>query len=143
MTLVIAYLSLVLGELAPKRLALQRASSLALVVGPPLDRFATLMRPVIWLLSASTNVVVRLLGGDPTAKNEEMTEQELRDLVITNEALPADERKILSDVFDATEHTIGEVMRPRHDVVFLRADLTLVDDPPDRRAAVLAVPRDR
>jgi len=125
MTLLIAYLSLVLGELVPKRLALQRASAFALVVGPPLDTFASLMRPVIWLLSASTNVVVRLLGGDPKATSEEMTEQELRDLVITNESLPADERKILSDVFDATEHTIGEVMRPRHEVVFLQADLRL------------------
>jgi len=125
MTLVIAYLSLVLGELVPKRLALQRASSLALVVGPPLDRFATFMRPVIWVLSLSTNAVVRLLGGDPTAKSEEMTEQELRDLVITNESLPEDERKILSDVFNATEHTISEVMRPRHEVVFLDGDLSL------------------
>ncbi|WP_420111089.1 hemolysin family protein [Pseudactinotalea sp.] len=125
MTLLIAYLSLVLGELVPKRLALQRASTFALVVGPPLDVFATIMRPVIWLLSASTNLVVRLLGGDPKATGEEMTEQELRDLVITNESLPADERKILTDVFNATEHTIGEVMRPRYDVVFIQADLTL------------------
>lgn len=127
LTLIVAYLSLVLGELAPKRLALQRASSFALVVGPPLDRFATLMRPVIWLLSASTNVVVRLLGGDPKAVNEEMTEQELRDLVISAESLPEEERKILRDVFDATEHTIGEVMRPRHEVEFIRADLPLED----------------
>src|SRR5690606_21990613 len=99
----------------------------ALAVGPPLDRFASIMRPVIWLLSSSTNVVVRLLGGDPRATGEQMTEQELRDLVITNQSLPADERKILGDVFDATEHTLGEVMRPRHDVVFLRADLDLDD----------------
>lgn len=127
MTLLIAYLSLVLGELVPKRLALQRASTIALAVGPPLDRFASIMRPVIWLLSSSTNVVVRLLGGDPRATGEQMTEQELRDLVITNQSLPADERKILGDVFDATEHTLGEVMRPRHDVVFLRADLDLDD----------------
>jgi putative hemolysin len=133
MTLLIAYLSLVLGELVPKRLALQRASSFALAVGPPLDRLATLMRPVIWLLSASTNVVVRLLGGDPKAAGEEMTEQELRDLVITNESLPEEERRILRDVFNATEHTIGEVMRPRHDVVFLSADLTL--DEATRRVA--------
>src|SRR5690606_29949298 len=127
MTLLIAYLSLLLGELVPTRLALQRESTLALAVGPPLDRFASIMRPVIWLLSSSTNVVVRLLGGDPRATGEQMTEQELRDLVITNQSLPADERKILGDVFDATEHTLGEVMRPRHDVVFLRADLDLDD----------------
>ncbi|YAL83047.1 hemolysin family protein [Dermacoccaceae bacterium W4C1] len=127
MTLVIAYVSLVLGELAPKRIALQRASGVAYAVGPPLDAFANLMRPVIWLLSVSTNVIVRILGGDPKATSEAMTEQELRDLVITNESLPEAERKILSDVFDATEHTIGEVMRPRHEVVFLAADLSLAE----------------
>ena len=64
MTLLIAYLSLVLGELVPKRLALQRAAGVAMTTGPVLDRFATLMRPVIWLLSVSTNALVRLLGGD-------------------------------------------------------------------------------
>ena len=65
-TLLISYVSLVLGELAPKRLALQRAESISLAVAPTVDRIAKLARPVIWLLSASTNVVVRLLGGDPT-----------------------------------------------------------------------------
>ena len=65
MTLLIAYLSLVLGELVPKRLALQRAADFSLVVAPPLDRFSTLMRPAIALLSVSTDTIVRLLGGDP------------------------------------------------------------------------------
>ncbi|HLS26079.1 MAG TPA: hemolysin family protein [Beutenbergiaceae bacterium] len=125
LTLLIAYLSLVLGELVPKRIALQRSSQLALVVGPLLDRFASLMRPVIWLLSVSTNAVVRLLGGDPHATGEEMTEEELRDLVIAHEGLPVDERRILSDVFAASERSVAEVMRPRHEVVFLSADLTL------------------
>ena len=55
MTLLIAYLSLVLGELVPKRLALQKSAGLSLAVAPALDRFATLMRPVIWLLSVSTD----------------------------------------------------------------------------------------
>ena len=67
LTLFIAYLSLVLGELVPKRLALQKPAAVSLAVAPVLDRFASLMRPVIWLLSASTNAVVRLLGGDPHA----------------------------------------------------------------------------
>ena len=68
MTLLIAYLSLVLGELVPKRLALQKAADVSLAVAPVLDRFATLMRPVIWLLSLSANALVRLLGGDPNAR---------------------------------------------------------------------------
>lgn len=123
LTLVIAYLSLVLGELVPKRLALQRAAGVALVVGPPLDRFATLMRPVIWLLSVSTNAVVRLVGGDPRATSEEITEEELRDLVIAHEGLALDERRILTDVFEAADRSLSEVMRPRGEVAFLPADL--------------------
>jgi putative hemolysin len=123
LTLMIAYLSLVLGELVPKRFALQRSQSVALVVGPPLDRFATLMRPVVWLLSVSTNAVVRLLGGDPRATSEGITEEELRDVVVTHEGLPEEERRILSDVFDAADRSVGEVMRPRGEVTFIAGDL--------------------
>ncbi|WP_418274925.1 hemolysin family protein [Isoptericola jiangsuensis] len=127
MTLLIAYASLVLGELVPKRIALQRSTQFALVVGPPLERFSVLMRPVIWLLSRSTNAVVRLLGGDPDARSEEITETELRDLVSAHPGLDEEERRILTDVFLATERTLAEVMRPRGDVVFLEAT-TSVDD---------------
>ena len=70
MTLVIAYLSLVFGELVPKRLAMQNALGMTRIVGPPLQLFGQLMRPVIWLLAGSTNLVVRLLGGDPSANRE-------------------------------------------------------------------------
>jgi putative hemolysin len=127
MTMIIAYLSLVLGELVPKRLALQRATTVAMVVGPPLDRFASLMRPAVWLLSVSTNAVVRLLGGDPKATTEAMTEEELRDLVAGHRSLAEDERRILDDVFDAGERTLGEVMRPRGEVTFLTGDMPLVE----------------
>lgn len=63
MTLLIAYLSLVFGELVPKRLALQRPAPIATAVAPPLSYFATVMRPVIWLLSKSTNAVRRSTTG--------------------------------------------------------------------------------
>ncbi len=125
MTLLIAYLSLVLGELAPKRLALQRAAGLSLAVAPVLDGFASLMRPVIWFLSVSTNAVVRVLGGDPAATGEQLTEDELHELVVTHEALEEQERRILRDVFAATETSLKEVMCPRGDVEFLGADLPL------------------
>ncbi|MBP6996183.1 MAG: HlyC/CorC family transporter [Phycicoccus sp.] len=125
MTLIIAYLSLVLGELVPKRLALQKATTVALAVTPALDRFSVLMRPVIALLSLSTNAVVRLLGGDPNAGGETLTEEELRDLVISHEALDDQERRILRDVFAASDTTVEEAMRPRGDVTFVRGDLPL------------------
>lgn len=125
MTLFIAYLSLVFGELVPKRLALQKAAGVSLLVGPVLDRFATLMRPVIWILSASTNAVVRLLGGDPHATGEHLSEEELRELVTTHQDLEDEERRILRDVFAATETTLKEVMRPRGDVAFLSGRLSV------------------
>jgi putative hemolysin len=120
-TLAIVYLSLVLGELVPKRLALQRAERVATAVAPPLDRFATLMRPVIWLLSKSTDLVVRLLGADPAASREEITEEELRDLLSGHEGLGAEERQIVEEVFAAGERQLREVMRPRTEVDFLDA----------------------
>ena len=125
MTLVIAYLSLVFGELVPKRLALQRAPAIALAVAPPLSRFAILMKPVIWLLSRSTNAVVRLLGGNPDAAGDEMSEEELRHLVGHHKDLEADERQILQDVFAATDRNLKEVMRPRGEVDFLDESATL------------------
>ncbi len=65
-TLVISFVTLVVGELVPKRLGLQRAEGTARLFGPTLDRLATASRPVIWLLSRCTDILVRLLGGDPT-----------------------------------------------------------------------------
>jgi putative hemolysin len=127
LTLVIAYLSLVLSELVPKRLALQKAAGVSMAAAPVLDRFATLMRPVIWLLSLSTNALVRLLGGDPHATSEQLSEAELRELVSTHEDLNEQERRILSDVFAATETSIKEVMRPRGDVAFVDGALTVAE----------------
>jgi putative hemolysin len=120
-TLLIAYITLVIGELAPKRLALQRSEGVAGAVGPTLDRFAGLMRPVIWMLSASTDVTVRLLGGDPNVNRERITEEELRDLVTAHEALTRDERALIDEVFQAGERQLREVMVPRTEVEFLDA----------------------
>jgi putative hemolysin len=124
-TLVIAYLSLILGELVPKRIALQRSSEVSVLTAPTLDRFATVMRPVIWLLSVSTDLLVRLLGGDPKATNEAITHEELRDLVLGHAAIAENERRILSEVFDAGRRSLIEVMRPRADVDFLPAEMSL------------------
>ncbi len=134
LTLLIAYASLVLGELVPKRLALQRSEQFALAVAPPLDRFATVMRPVIWLLSRSTNAVVRVLGGDPSARSEELSEEELRDIVIAHEGLPEGERQLLTDVFRASDRSVAEAMRPRGEVAFLHGALSLAEAAEEIRA---------
>lgn len=125
MTLLIAFLSLVLGELAPKRLAMQNALGLTKIVGPPLGVFGRLMRPVIWLLSVSTNLVVRLLGGDPQANREAVSAEEIKAMVRDSDALEEAESRVLADVFDASERTVVEVMRPRHQVDFLEGEATV------------------
>ena len=119
MTLVIAYLSLVFGELVPKRLAMQNALGMTRIVGPPLQLFGQLMRPVIWLLSVSTNLLVRLLGGDPSANREAVSAEEIKAMVRDSDALDQAESRVLADVFDASERTVVEVMQPRHQVHFL------------------------
>ncbi|MGH3507626.1 MAG: hemolysin family protein [Nocardioidaceae bacterium] len=120
-TLLISYVSLVIGELAPKRLALQRAEGVSLAVAPTIDRIAKLARPIIWLLSISTNVVVRVLGGDPKAQREQITDAEIRELVSGSETLGEEERQIVEEVFEAGGRQIREVMVPRTEVAFISA----------------------
>ena len=124
-TLCISFVTLVLGELVPKRLALQHAEQAAQIAAPTLDRFASLMRPVIWLLSLSTNVVVRLLGGDPDARRQAISEEELRGLVATHESLGGDERRLIDEVFTAGDRRLREVLVPRTEVEFLDATTTV------------------
>ncbi|HWN26880.1 MAG TPA: hemolysin family protein [Actinomycetospora sp.] len=126
-TALVSYLSLVVGELVPKRLALQKPEAVSLTTAPVLDRVATLTRPLIWLLSRSTNAVVRLLGVDPRTPAEEVSEDELRDMVRTTSTLTDAERRLLTDAFTATDRVISEVMVPRTEVDFLDADDLVTD----------------
>jgi putative hemolysin len=124
-TALISFVSLVLGELAPKRLAMQRAEGVALFVAPMLDRIAALSRPIIWLLSRTTDAVVRVLGLDPRAGSEQVSEEELRDMVATHRQLDREERRVIDDVFDAADRRLREVMLPRTEVDFLAATTDL------------------
>jgi len=121
-TLVLSYVTLVFGELAPKRVAMQRAERWALVTARPLSVMSTLTRPVVWLLSKSTDVAVRLMGGDPSLQREEVTEAELRELVGTQTTFTPKQRLIIDGAFEIAERTLDEVLRPRPDVLVLDAN---------------------
>jgi putative hemolysin len=125
LTLVIAYFSLVFGELVPKRLALSRTEPIALTFATLIDVTAKLFRPIIWLLSHSTNFVVRIFGIDPNEQRSAMSEEELLDLVAGHAALTDEERDIVEEVFNASERQIHEVMVPRTEVDFFDASLTV------------------
>ncbi len=127
LTLVIAYISLVVGELVPKRLALYRTEKIALAAAPTIDRIATIFRPVIWLLSKSTDAIVRLFGLKPQEIRSEISEAELVDLVTGHAALSDEERDIVEDVFNAGDLVLHEIMVPRTEVDFLDVGLTLAE----------------
>lgn len=122
-TLVISYVSIVVGELTAKRLALQRSEAIALGLAPIVDFVAVVGRPVIWLLGVSTNGLVRLLGGDPAVSREAVSGEELRAMVSSTDKLGAEEQQIVNDVFAAGTRSLREVMVPRTEVDFLPAQM--------------------
>src|SRR5690606_10948792 len=91
-TSVLTFLTLVLGELAPKRVAMQHAQRWALLVARPLNVLATLFRPALWLLGLATNLVVRLVGADPYRQREEVAPEVLPDLVRTHRGFTQEQR---------------------------------------------------
>jgi putative hemolysin len=124
-TLIIAYFSLVFGELVPKRLALYRNEQIALASAGIIGILTHLFRPFIWILSHSTNLILRLIGIDPKEKRAQISEEELLDLVAGHAALTDEERDIVEEVFNASERQVHEVMVPRTEVDFMDASLTV------------------
>jgi putative hemolysin len=126
-TMIISFITLVIGELAPKRLAMQRIEPTARAVAPFLDGMSRLCRPVIWLLSVCTDLVVRMFGGDPKAGREQVSEAELRRMVADNTSLSNDERRLIDEVFGAGDRQLREVLVPRTEVVFLEASTPILE----------------
>jgi putative hemolysin len=124
-TLALALLTLVFGELVPKRLAMQRAESWSLLAARPLTLIATLAAPAIWLLSHATNLVVGLLGGDPDQDRQEVTEEEIRDLVAAQATYTDEQRQIIEGALEVADRTLRQILVPRSRVVALPADLAV------------------
>lgn len=126
-TLLLSYLTLVFGELVPKRLAMQRSESWSLRVARPLDSLARLTRPIVWMLSRSTDLVVRLLGADPSATRDELDDDEIRALIATSMRFTPHQRRIISGAFEIAERRLRVVLRPRLAVIVLDAATPCAD----------------
>jgi putative hemolysin len=124
-TLVLAFVTLVFGELAPKRIAMQRALPWALAVAGPLGALATISRPAVALLGASTDVVVRLLGGRTQSETEDISPEELRDLVTSNPELDQSQRDIISGALELQDRMLRHVLVPRGSVLAIPSDVTV------------------
>jgi putative hemolysin len=111
-TLVLTFVTLVFTELAPKRIAMQRAAGWGMVAAGPLSWIAVIAGPVIWLLGKSSDLVVRASGVDPSKQRDEVTEEE---------------RGIIRGAFDFADRSLRQTLTPRPAVVALPADLPVGD----------------
>lgn len=126
-TLVLTFVTLVFGELAPKRLAMQYALRWALLVARPLDLLSRISRPAIWLLGKTTDVVVRLFGGNPNAATEQLSPEELKDLVAGHRGLNAEQRTIITGALEIHDRLLREVLVPRREVFILSAGTPIAE----------------
>ncbi|CAN5885689.1 hemolysin family protein [soil metagenome] len=122
-TTLVAIFALILGELAPKRLAMQHARGWAVVAANPLNALSIVAKPVVWFLGRTTDVVVRMFGGDPEAGNEKLTVEELRHLIAGYRGLSVEQRAIITGALEISERRIREVIVPRLAVQRLDASL--------------------
>jgi putative hemolysin len=120
-TMLLAFFTLVLGELAPKRVAMQRAERWALMAAGPVGALARLAGPAVWLLARSTDLAVRLMGGDPRARGEPIPAEEVRELAGRIAFSPL-QRQIIDGAFEIAERDLRDVMVPRPEVLAFPVD---------------------
>jgi putative hemolysin len=128
-TMILSFFTLVLGELVPKRVAMAKAEALAFAMAGFILFISRAFAPVVWLLTTSTNALLRLLGIDPAMEDTEVTEEEIRFMVDIGSAkgtINAREKEIIHNVFEFDNKTAGEIMTHRRD-----ADLLWLEDGDD------------
>lgn len=124
-TLVLSYFTLVLGELVPKRIAMKRPEGIARAVSGLMIGMTTVLRPAIWLLTVSTNGVLRLCGIDPKDNAEEVSEEEIIMMLDEGEeagSIESGEKELIKNVFSLNDTTAEDVMVHRSQVAFLKRD---------------------
>ncbi|WP_243425358.1 hemolysin family protein [Intestinimonas butyriciproducens] len=121
-TLILSYFTLIFGELVPKRVAMRKAESLALGISGLISAIAKLFAPIVWFLTASTNAVLRLLGIDPNAEEETVSEEEIRmmvDVGTQKGTIDHEEKQFIQNVFEFDDLTAGEIATHRTDLTIL------------------------
>jgi putative hemolysin len=118
-TLLISYLTLIFGELVPKRLGLQRAERVAVSVAGPITLLAKATAPVVWFLSASTSVVARAIGIKREGGRPGVSEEEIKLLVTEQGSLLDEEKRMIHEIFELGDTVAREIMVPRVDMVLV------------------------
>jgi len=129
-TLILSYFTLVFGELVPKRIAMKRAESLGLGVSGLISGISSAFKPIVWLLTISTNGVLRLMGIDPNESEEQVSEEEIRMMVDAGSekgAIDEQEKEFIQNVFEFDDLTAGEISVHRTDVTILWLEDDMVE----------------
>jgi len=124
-TLILSYFTLVLGELVPKRVAMRKAEELALAISGLVYFVSVVFNPVVWLLTISTNSLLRLMGIDPYADDDVITEEEIRMMVDAGSergAISRNEKDMIQNIFEFNDKNAADIMTHRTDVVILWMD---------------------
>lgn len=124
-TLILSYITLVFGELVPKRIAMKKSQGIALALSGPLNVISKICTPIVWILTASTNIVLRCFGIDPKQEAEEVKEEDILLMVDTSENIEGDEKFMIQNVFEFNDITANEFATHRTDVVVLWEDDSL------------------
>ncbi|MBU5437752.1 hemolysin family protein [Tissierella sp. MSJ-40] len=127
-TIFLSYFTLILGELVPKRIAMQKSEDISMFVAKPLNALSKITSPFVSLLNASTNVVLKIFGIDPDLDEENVTEEEIRmmlDVGIEKGTIDENERTMINNIFDFDDKTVSRIMTHRTDVVSISLDSSL------------------
>lgn len=129
-TVILAYFTLVLGELVPKRIAMNKSEEIAFSVVGPLTGLSKIASPFVKLLTVSTNFFVRLFGVDPNSSQDDVTEEEIRMMVDVGEekgAIHENEKIMINNIFEFNNKTAEDIMTHRMEVVSLPVSARLND----------------
>ncbi len=121
-TLILSYFTLIFGELVPKRLAMKKSEQIAMGISGLVSGIAVAFRPIVWFLSISTNVVLRLCGIDPNEVEDEVSEEEIRMMVDVGSekgTIDTQEKEFIQNVFEFNDITAEDVAIHRTDVAIL------------------------
>ena len=124
-TLILSYFTLIFGELVPKRIAMKKADKLALAMAPMITVVSKVFAPIVWLLTASTNGILRLIGIDPNAEEDDVSEEEIRLMVDEGGQkgiIDVEEQEMINNVFEFDDLTVDEFATHRTDISLLWLD---------------------
>lgn len=124
-TIILSYISIVFGELVPKRIAMKNSEALALGLAPTLYGIARIFSPIVSLLTFSANLLLRILGINPTDEEDQITKEEIQMMLIEGNAqgiIDKQENEIIQNVFEFNDISAEQICTHRADVIVLDMD---------------------